>query len=194
MSGDPAAFAGGSRHVIETGVLYETTIAQVVVKLTDDRSFEFDEVLSNGRASYVIFENLVRELTGLVKATGSDHKDDLGRKYEQKAYPDIDLWPRDKDLFRCSASSTFGANNNGPRIKRLLDDGDYEGALEICRETGYDKNDFYIFTNTSKFVPSVPFRFVCMTAQDVLANVDKDDPRLISRSMVLQSASRVQQI
>lgn len=180
--------------MIETGVLYQTTIEQVVVQLGDERSFVFDEVLRNGRASYVLFESLVRELTGLSKATVSDHKDHRGRKYEQKAYPDIELWPRDKDLFRCSASSTFGANNNGPRIKRLLEAGDYEGALKICRETGYDKNDFYIFTNTSKFVASVPFRFVCMTAQDVLSNVDKGDPRMISRTLVLQSATRVQEI
>jgi len=176
--------------VLETGVLYEVEIDRLVLVLTDGREFSFPETLSNGRSSYVLFESLVRELTGLEKTRGSDHIDSEGRTYEQKAYLDLELFPRGADLFQCSASSTFGANNRGPIIKRLLEAGDYASALEICMETGYSKNDFYIFSNTRDFRPDVPFRFVVLQAEQVIALLDKSDPRMISRQAVLDTVSR----
>lgn len=175
------------RKVLKTGVLYEVEIDRLVLLLQDGREFSFPETLSNGRASYVLFESLVRELTGLAKTTGSDHIDDQGRTYEQKAYTDHELFPHGKDLFQCSASSTFAANNRGPVINRLLEDGDYESALEICRETGYSKNDFYIFSNTRDYRPDVPFRFIVMTSESVVSMLDTTDPRMISRCAVLST-------
>jgi hypothetical protein len=114
---------------------------------------------------------------------------------EVKAYPDVVLHPNTKqDWFHTAASSTFGPNNHGPRVSALLKAGDYNGALQLCRETGYDKNDLYLFTNTSKYKPSVPLRFIAVPKATVLDLLSKTDPRLISRRDVLALATKVQPI
>ena len=103
-----------------------------------------------------------------------------------KSYRDPELWPtRASDQFHTSASSTFGPNNHGPRIKRLLDAGDYAQALEICRLSGFDKNDFYIYTNTSGYAASIPFRYFVIPTETVLATLSRTDPRRISRTALL---------
>lgn len=169
----------------ETYVMYEINIKRLALVLADDRELVFPEALSNGRANYVIFENLVRHFTGLVKTKGSDHKDEDGKNYEQKAYEDPELYPRSSDLFRFSASNTFGANNQGPKIKALLEAGEYDAALEICKKTGYDKNDFYIFTNSGSYKPTIPFRYFIVPKTDLLNFLDSEDPRMVSRSHLI---------
>lgn len=166
-------------------VMYEIGIAKLALHLTDGSEKVFPDALASGRANYMLFEALVRDFADLTKTTGSDHKDSDNKIYEQKAYEDPELYPRAKDLFRCSSSSTFGANNNGPIVKRMLLEGDYAGALELCKITGYSKNDFYVFTNSGSFKPDVPFRYFIIPSSTVVANLDSEDPRLISKNNLL---------
>lgn len=152
-------------------------------------------MLSNGRASYILFEELVRELSGLQKAKNSDHHDALDRMYEQKAYADHLEFPHLKyDYFQTSASSTFPANNFGPKIKALLEAKNYDGALKICQETGYSKNDFYIYTNTSGFTLKSDFKYFIIPTENVLQNLHAGDPRLVSRSKLLALITAEMQI
>jgi hypothetical protein len=177
---------------LEPYVLYEVPIATLTLKLTSGETYDFPETLSNGRANYILFEELIRSLTGLHKTTKSDHVSTEGLRYEQKAYFDVVKFPGlDHDLFQTSASSTFGANNNGPRIKKLLENSEYEEALRICSDTGYFKNDFYIYTNTRGFSPDIPFRYVVVPKTEVLNSLDSKDPRLISRTSFLSKVVRV---
>jgi hypothetical protein len=157
---------------------------KLVLSTKSGREFVFPEALSNGRANYIIFESLIRDVTGFIKTSGSDHKDELGRRYEQKSYEDPDLYPESKDLFRCSSSSTFGANNHGPKIKAYIAAGEYEKALELCKSTGYNKNDFYIFTNTGGYKPAIPFRFFIVDKNVLVENLNLNDPRLISKTVL----------
>lgn len=167
-------------------ILYEIEIEKLSLTLKDGREFIFPEALSNGRANYVLFENLVRNLSLLYKTTGSDHQDDLKRQYEQKAYVDPMSDPEGKeDLFRCSSSNTFGANRYGKQIKAMLDEGDYDSAYQLVCKEGYTKNDFYVFTNTAGYVVDYPFRFFILPTREVLRHLDKADPRMISRSALL---------
>lgn len=169
--------------------LYEMKIGGLTLTL-GDKEWDASAMLSNGRASYILFENLVRERFGLLKAKGSDHQDAKGRMYEQKSYVDASL--SSTDLFHTAASSTFGANNNGPKIKALLAKGDYDEALALVKTTGFSKNDFYIYTNTGGFDGSSPLRVLFVTQADVLALIDKTDPRLISRSALLRLSKETQ--
>jgi len=166
-------------------VLYEVAIKNLALTLGDDSVQTFPKALANGRVNYMVFEELVRRYTDLEASKGSDHQDSKDRKYEQKSYPDSEYHPKSKDLFRCSASNTFAANNNGPKIKAFLDTGDYKAALDLCKTTGYDKNDFYIFTNTGGFKPDSNFRYFIVPTKVVLENLDSKDPRMISRSQLL---------
>ena len=171
---------------LEPYTLYEITISSLTLTLKDGKQYEFPETLANGRSNYILFEELIRAVTGLKKTSGSDHVGPGGHTYEQKAFKDAELFPGSgDDLFQTSASSTFGANNKGPVIKRLLEAQDYETALEICCETGYDKNDFYIYTNTKSFKPIIPMKYFVVPTQDVLANLSPSDPRLISRKSLM---------
>lgn len=169
----------------ELFTMYEIKVDRLALVLGDKTEKVFPEALSSGRANYMLFESLVRDFSGLTKTTGSDHRDSSGRTYEQKAYEDPEEYPESKDLFRCSSSSTFPANNFGPKIKNHLNGGDYLSALNICKETGYDKNDFYVFTNSGNFVSTVPFRYFIIPKDDVVTNLDLEDPRLISRRKLL---------
>jgi hypothetical protein len=165
--------------------MYEIKIDRLALILGDGSERVFPEALASGRANYMLFEALVRDFSGLVKTAGSDHRDSENRTYEQKAYEDPEAYPKSKDIFRCSSSSTFGANNHGPKVKTFIAQGNYEAALALCKETGYDKNDFYVFTNSGSFVATVPFRYFIIPKDDVVANLDSEDPRLISRSKLL---------
>jgi len=173
-------------------VLYSIDIHDLKLECGKGLSLSFVDTLTNGRASYVLFEGLVRNITGLTLTTGSDHIDAQGRKYEQKGYKDPVLYPdASNDLFHTAASNTLRPNNNGPKINALLSENDYAQALAICKTT-YDKNHFYIYTNTSGYVPRVPFRFIVIPTAAVLDNLDSRDPRLISRSRVLSLAKSQQ--
>ncbi|MDK3255605.1 hypothetical protein [Blastococcus capsensis] len=169
--------------------LYELDIDSLTLNLSSGPSLDVSATLSNGRASYILFQHLVARLSGLRENSeggSSDLIDDEGRGYEVKSYRDPELWPRPAfDLFHTSASSTFGPNNHGPRIKQLLDLGDYAQALEMCRLSGFDKNDFYIYTNTSGYAASIPFRYFVIPTETVLASLSKIDPRKISRTALL---------
>lgn len=178
-----------STSPLEPYVLYELGISALTLNLSNGGSIDMSSTLSNGRSNYILFEQLVRNIIGLERTAGSDHVAADGSRYEQKAYtdPEIDL---NDDLFQTSASSTFRANNNGPLVKASLDAGDYQGALAICSTTGYDHNDFYIYTNTRSFNPSVPFRFLIVPKADVVALLDPNDPRLISRDRILAKVIR----
>jgi hypothetical protein len=176
---------------LEPFVMYEVQIKALALTLKSGKSYEFPDTLKNGRANYILFEELIRAITGLTKEKQSDHVSSTGKKYEQKAYADPEAYPESKfDYFQTSASSTFAANNNGPRIKKLLEASSYEEALQICKDTGYSKNDFYIYTNTSGFSVEIPFRYVVIPVSDVLKMIDKNDPREISRKEILSKVSR----
>lgn len=168
--------------------LYSLDIAGLSLELGSGGSISMPEALKNGRANYILFEELVRKLTGLKKAKGSDHVDASGRTYEQKSFVDEVLDPGG-DIFRTSSSSTFAANNKGPEVKRLLERDDYVAALKLCKETGYNKNDFYIYTNTGQYEVSVPFRYLIVPTSSVLKLISQTDPRLISRSEILSLAT-----
>ena len=172
---------------LEPYIMYELQIDSLVLKLGNGTELSFPQTLSNGRANYILFEELVRNITALKKTTQSDHAGLEGKTYEQKAYHDHEKYPGDsKDWFQTSASSTFGANNNGKNgVDRLLKEGDYKGALAICRETGYDKNDFYIYTNTRGFAVDIPLRYFVVPKTVVLGSLSPIDPRLISRQELL---------
>lgn len=180
---------------LEPFSLYEVGIKSLILSLKNGTQYEFPDTLANGRANYILFEELIRKITGLNKTSGSDHTASDGTKYEQKAFNDTILYPEDKyDFFQTSASSTFGANNNGPRIKRLLEANDYESALKICRVTGFDHNDFYIYTNTKGFNPTVPLKYLVIPTIDVISNLNPSDPRQISRKVLLAKIKRTIQL
>jgi hypothetical protein len=177
---------GGSRRSwrmsrFTTDVMYEVPIKSVDLLFGNQRSF-YPEVLSNGRGNYLIFEALVRELTGLEQGEGCDHRDKLGQRYEQKSYKDRELYPKEPDYFRVSPSSTFPANNNGPKIKELLAADDYDGALELCKtiRNGYNSIDFFILTNTGGFKVDIPMRFFVLSKDTILSHLSDTDPRQVS--------------
>jgi hypothetical protein len=167
-------------------VMYEVPIKSVDLIFGNQKSF-YPEVLSNGRGNYLIFEALVRELTGLEKANGCDHKDESGQRYEQKSYKDRELHPKEPDCFRVSPSSTFPANNNGPKIRALLDANDYHGALELCKKikNGYNNIDFFVLTNTGGFRVDIPMRFFVLSKDTMLAHLSDTDPREVSLQSLL---------
>lgn len=169
-------------------VLYELPISSLVLTTKSGATIEMNEGLSNGRANYVLFQSLVARCTGLLEGS-EGAASDLSEGHEVKAYYDHELYPEHDD-FQTSASSTFGANNKGPLIKRLLDNGDYQSALKICIETGYEKNQAYVYTNTRKYIAEVPFRYVIVPTKDVLALLSKKDPRLISRDAILKRVKK----
>lgn len=182
-------------NLLEEGVLYEVAIDSLTLKLQSGKEFDFPDTLANGRANYILFEELVRALTGLKKTHHSDHTSESGLKYEQKAFHDDELYPGPKyDLFQTSASSTFGANNDGPVIAKYLANSEYEKALELCKQTGYDKNDYYIYTNTRGYSPRVPLKYVILSKSRVLDNLSLKDPRLISRKTILETIKSAQKI
>jgi len=71
-----------------------------------------------------------------------------------------------------------------------LEGGKYEKARKLCECTGYSKNNFYIYTNTGQYDPSVPFKYIIVPRELVLKHLSKSDPRLISRSEVLALAKK----
>jgi hypothetical protein len=169
-------------------VCYEGTVASLTVDVCGQR-LDVTSLLGNGRGSYLVFQHIVATAAGLranSEGNGSDLTDDNGRMYEVKAFKDVDLHPNARhDWFHTAASATFGPNNLGPTVKRLVNDGRYADAFELCRATGYAKNEYYIYTNTSGFRPSVPLRFVVVPTAVVTACLSPTDPRLVSRRLLL---------
>lgn len=150
---------------------------------------DVSDILSSGRSNYILFQKLVARCANL-QPNSEGGKSDLvsptDQTFEVKAFKDVDLHPSAScDLFHTAASSTFPANNLGPTIKALLKAGDYNAALQMCKDTGYSKNDFYVYTNTSEYSVSTPFRYIVVPTALVLANLSTTDPRLINRRDLL---------
>lgn len=173
-------------------VLYEVPVQALTLTFGGGRHLDVTAALSNGRSSYVVFQALVAHLVGLVAGTegaGSDLRTASGAGLEVKAYRDPELWPQPgHDRFHTAASSTFGPNNHGPTVRRLLEQGDYGAALTLCRRTGYDHNDIYVYTNTGSWDQRVPLRFLLVPTRTVLRMLDRADPRLIDRRALLAAA------
>lgn len=173
-------------------VLYEIRLRSLILTTEKETHFNASKLLANGRANYILFENFIAHLTGLnsnSQGAASDLCDSSGRGYEVKSFKDVETHPAAKDdEFHTAASSTFGPNNHGPKIKKLLEDGNYEGAYRICCETGFDKNDFYIYVNSAQFNILRPLRFIVVPTAEVMALVSRNDPRKISRRDVLALA------
>ena len=176
----------------EPNVLYEVKLKGLVLEIDRGSTFDATHLLANGRANYILFENFIAQCAGLSansQGGASDLCDDRGRGYEVKSYRDPESFPGSRnDMFHTAASSTFGPNNHGPTIKRLLQSGKYAEALKICRESGFDKNDFYIYVNSAQFDVSIPFRYIILPTREVLSLLSREDPRLISRTDVLACA------
>jgi len=168
---------------LDTNQMYEVHVEGLYLTFTNGSKVFYPESLYNGRVNYVVFEWLVRDLAGLLDGSGSDHKDISGNKYEQKSYEDPELHPKSSDKFRFSPSHTFGANNQGKLMKTLLAEGKYQEALDYLKTctNGYDSTDFFVFDNTGKFSPSIPFRFFIMAKDTVLEHLDPSDPRYASK-------------
>lgn len=178
-------------------VLYEIEVAALTLSLGGGRVFDATSLLHNGRASYLLFEKLVGRLAGLEDGSQGGDSDlrDGGLGVEVKAYHDPGLFPAARhERFHTAASSTFGPNNRGPEVTRLVRAGNYRAALQICRETGYDKNAAYVYTNTAEYDVSVPLRYIIVPTTAVLDLLDDRDPRLISRTEVLGLATRTERL
>jgi hypothetical protein len=182
----------------EPYVLYEVRLKGLVLEIDRGAKFDASHLLANGRANYILFENFIAECAGLIpnsQGGASDLCDDSGSGYEVKSFKDVEKFPdRRNDRFHTAASSTFGPNNHGPAIKRLLQEGKYPEALRICRESGFDKNEFYVYVNSAQYDVSIPLRYVILPTLDVLSMISKEDPRLISRSDILAKVKRTEVI
>lgn len=175
-------------------VLYELHLSALLLQTSEGQALDFTGALSNGRANYILFQSLAGRCTGLAVGTEGAGSD-LAEGHEVKAYPDPTLFPGSRhDLFHTAASSTFGPNNRGKEVNALVARGDYAAALEICRITGYDKNEAYIYTNTARFSPQVPFRYLIVPTADVLTLLDPRDPRLISRAALLSRVTETERL
>lgn len=175
-------------------VLYEIDLKGLKLEFGNGSELDVSHLLSNGRANYILFENLISTFSGIgANSQGgkSDLRDIAGYNYEVKSYQDVAINPAPKaDLFHTASSSTFGANNHGPAVKKLLDTGRYPEALQLCKEKGYDKNDFYVYVNSAQYRINIPLSYVIIPKPDVLGLLSKSDPRLISRRDVLDRVTK----
>lgn len=182
----------------DTYTLYEVELGPLHLFFANGTTVDMTFALTSGRANYLMFQHLVSHFTGLLansEGGAADLCDTDGRLYEVKSYKDAVLHPNSRhEWFHTAASSTFGPNNHGPRIKKLLADGKYNAAMDICKQVGYSTNDFYVYTNTSEFALSVPFRFFILPTQDVLTCLSEQDPRLVSRARLLGLIRRRQRL
>ena len=172
---------------LDPGYLYEVPITSLKLHYGQTSNEEMVDVLKNGRGSYIIFERLIRTLTGLVdtpKGNQSDHLDLVsGSIYEQKSYLDPQYHPRSKDMIE-TGPSTFKASNAGARVYRSTLAGDPLQAFEMVNRFGYSKNDFYLYTNTGQFILGQPFRYFVVAKEDVLTNLHSDFINLTRSEML----------
>lgn len=184
----------------EPGVLYRVALKRLELDLGAGVRVDVSDTLSNGRANYVLFQKLTGLTAGLdanSEGGDSDLVSETGEKYEVKAYKDPVAHPGTSAVtskIHTAASSTFGANNRGPIIRDLLAAGNYAGALQVCVDTGYAKNDFYVYTNTRDYTNTVPFSYLILPTRTVLAHLSGDDPRLIMRDKLLSCITRTETV
>lgn len=175
-------------------VLYQLDLTSLTLE-GPGFSLDVTKMLRNGRVSYGVIEPLVARCTGLDAGT-QGRGADLSEGHEVKAYADPALdSPRariGKDVIHTAASCTFASNGVVSKdVRDALGRGDYRSALTICKETGYDLNDAYIYTNTAGFDPTrVPFRYVVVPSEDVIRMLCRDDPRRIHRRVLLEKVRR----
>jgi hypothetical protein len=174
----------------KTGVLYETEIKFVLEAIDAAKNkIKLDSILKNGRGSYLIFQDVAAYyagLTGGTEGSGSDLvEEESGNGYEVKSYHDHVVFPESRyDEVHCGPSSVFANNSSASKYKKLIQEEDYKSALELCFEKGYGKNDFYVFTNTSKFKNGF-FRYLVIHRDDLIKIVEKEDPAKVSRKKLL---------
>lgn len=184
----------------EPGVLYEFELVGLSLHLGGGVTLDVSDVLGNGRSNYVMFQKLAGLLAGLTPYSEGGAADLVGpdgAAYEVKAYLDPEAHPgtgRKVDAIHTAASATFGPNNLGPVIARLLAAGDYAAALQRCCETGFDRADYYLYTNTRSYTPGTPFRFLILATETILSLLDQTDPRIVSRRALLGQVTRVERI
>jgi hypothetical protein len=182
-----------SHNLRTPGVLYEVDI-KFVLRALDAKGGEIslDSILKNGRGSYLIFQAVASHYAGLVAGTegkGSDLvEEDSGDGYEVKSYPDPDNHPK-MDEIHCGPSSVFANNSSAAPYKKLLKEGDFKGALKLCHDKGYGKNDYYLFTNTARYAPEQKhFRYLIIHRDELVKIVETKDPAKLSRSKLLATA------
>jgi hypothetical protein len=180
-----------NRKFNEPFVLYQIELAALKLLLANGEELDFTFALTTGRANYIMFQALVGHYSGLIgnsEGGKADLCDQGGKTYEVKSYRDIMLHPGAKnDKFHTAASSTFGPNNHGPEINKLLKAGRYEEALAICDAAGYAHNDYYVYTNTSQYGLGALFQYFIVPVSHVRSLLSPDDPRLVSRRDLLSS-------
>jgi hypothetical protein len=164
-------------------VLYEIEIQSLKWQFGNGSELDVTHLLSSGRANYILIEDLISRFS---QGGKSDLRDVAGFNYEVKSYRDVAAHPSsDADWFHTASSSTFAANNYGPAVKEMLDKGHYQDALELCKEKGYNKNEFYVYVNSAQYQIGTALSYVIVPKSDVLRLLSKSDPRLISRRKIL---------
>jgi hypothetical protein len=170
-------------------VLYEIEIQSLKWQFGNGSELDVTHLLSSGRANYILIEDLISRFSGIgaySQGGKSDLRDVAGLNYEVKSYRDVAAHPSsDADLFHTASSSTFAANNYGPAVKKMLDNGNYRDALKLCKEKGYNKNEFYVYVNSAQYQIGTALSYVIVPKSDVLRLLSKSDPRLISRRKIL---------
>lgn len=179
----------------EPFTLYTAPQFKLTINPWSGTEVDVSHLLTSGRTNYALFQHLTALATGLVDGSEGAASDLLdpqsGAGYEVKAFYDKGHYPtttRKHEVIHTAASSTFGPNNRGPVIKQLLQQDRYEDALQLCIETGYGLNDFYIYTNTRGFQPGQRFTYLILPTETVIANLSPKDPRVIERTTLLALA------
>lgn len=175
---------------LELHTLYEIPIKSLDLIYGGRRKIELLSTLRNGRGSYLIFEALIRDLTGLKQGKKADHVDRRGNLYEQKSFVDLQNKPKNQGRIHTGASALFANNSGASAYKALLEKQDYLGAMNTCKRLGYSSNSFYIYTNTGEFNPKIPLRFMTVESKWVIKNVNSDNPAILQRSVLLKSVKK----
>lgn len=180
------------KNLRKEGVLYEVEIEFVLEAIDAAKNkIKLNSILENGRGSYLIFQDIAAHyagLTGGTEGSGSDLvEEDSGDGYEVKSYHDHLLYTKPKhDEVHCGPSSVFANNSSAAEYKAFIKEKNYEGALNLCFEKGYNKNDYYVFTNTSKF-KSGTFRYLVIHRDNLVKIVNREDPAKVSRKKLLET-------
>lgn len=158
--------------------IYELDLGPLTISVNGNTK-TLTKVLLNGRGSYLIMQDLIADHLGLTSnSEGSDSDLKLENpftKFEAKKLTD-------KKNVHTASSALFGPNSSTKQFKEHRAKS-YNDALEFCRKNSYNKNDFYIYHwNTLN-----KLKFIIVPTDFVVSNLDKKDPRLISRKIILES-------